>query len=163
MSQSPSNEELTLYTDGSTRPTNPGPSGYGLVVYTGDRVTRLEGGYLGDKGTNNLAEYGGMLAAFYWLKEQDHLPKRVTICSDSQLVLNQIQGRYTVKAPHLKPLWVKARVLWWELKKRTWLELHYVPGHSNVEGNEKADEWAAKAVLEKLPLRREIWELTRGW
>ncbi|XP_057780030.1 uncharacterized protein LOC130998612 [Salvia miltiorrhiza] len=81
-----------LYVDGSS---NMRGSGLGLVLISpqGDMVEqsiRCE-----FKATNNEAEYEAMLAGLGLAKEMG--VKRISVFSDSQLVVNQIQGAYQAK------------------------------------------------------------------
>jgi ribonuclease HI len=57
--------------------------------------------YLGE-GTNNEAEYQGLLAA---LKEAEAMgAEEVEITSDSELMVKQVNGQYRIKAANLQPL-----------------------------------------------------------
>ena len=99
---------LRLYTDGAARG-NPGPAGLGVVIED-DQGMRLRGvcRYLG-RATNNQAEYQavieGLQAVVPWT------PDRLELFLDSQLVVEQLAGRYRVKNPDLKPLHRRAREL----------------------------------------------------
>jgi ribonuclease HI len=54
--------QINVFTDGGSRG-NPGPSGYGLVVYDEHKkVIFKDSKYLGTK-TNNEAEYSGLIGA----------------------------------------------------------------------------------------------------
>jgi ribonuclease HI len=104
--------EVNIYTDGGSRG-NPGISGYGLVVYDSkDKVIHQQSKFLGIK-TNNEAEYAAVLAALEWLKDnkETHKITKINFFSDSQLVVRQIQGKYRVKAPHLKDTFIKCQQL----------------------------------------------------
>ncbi|MFA6250602.1 MAG: ribonuclease HI family protein [Candidatus Shapirobacteria bacterium] len=100
---------ISIYTDGGARG-NPGIAGYGFVLKndTGDILYQGKK-FLGVK-TNNEAEYLGLIAALAYLT--DHLsaysPASLNIFSDSELLINQLRGRYKVKAPNLKPLFAAA-------------------------------------------------------
>jgi ribonuclease HI len=99
---------LRLFTDGAARG-NPGPAGLGLVLED-DQGMRLWGGhrYLGTA-TNNQAEY---LALIEGLQEAARWkPDRLEIYLDSQLVVEQLAGRYRVKNPELRPLHARALAL----------------------------------------------------
>ncbi len=102
---------ITVYTDGGSRG-NPGHSGYGLVIYSdSQKILFQESKYLGIK-TNNEAEYSGLIGALDWLsKNQDSKFSKINFYSDSQLMIRQIQGKYKVKAPNLKPFFQKAQEL----------------------------------------------------
>lgn len=96
-----------IFDGGSLR--NPG-DGYGsYCIKIGDtepRICRLVFG----RATNNEAEYKALIAgledAVHALEARGTDPRRarVTIRGDSQLVLEQVRGRWKVRAAHLQPL-----------------------------------------------------------
>lgn len=97
---------LTIHTDGGARG-NPGPSGFGFVVYDDQKNIVHQGQkFLGTK-TNNEAEYEGLIAALTWARENkdSHHLTSLQINMDSQLIVRQVNGLYKVKTPHLKPLY----------------------------------------------------------
>ena len=96
---------LIAHCDGGARG-NPGPSGYGAVLQTesGEKLAELSE-FLGIR-TNNYAEYSGLLGVLAWALEHGY--SRVRVVSDSELMVKQIQGRYKVNSPDLKPLWTEA-------------------------------------------------------
>ena len=91
--------------DGGSRG-NPGPAGYGAVVTdgSGSKLAELSQ-FLGTR-TNNYAEYSGLLAVLEWALANGRTP--VKVVSDSELMVKQIQGKYKVNSPDLKPLWQQA-------------------------------------------------------
>jgi ribonuclease HI len=94
-----------LFCDGASRG-NPGPSGAGAVLQ--DPCGHLQGRvarYLG-KATNNVAEYQALLLGLEMALNRG--VKRLKIFADSQLMVEQLNGGYQVKSPHLKPLWRQA-------------------------------------------------------
>lgn len=97
---------ITAYCDGGSRG-NPGPAGYGVYIedQDGQRVAELSE-YLG-KTTNNVAEYSGLLAAIDFAVKNGH--RRLRVISDSELMVKQIQGRYKVNSPDLRPLYDEAK------------------------------------------------------
>lgn len=97
---------LIAHCDGGARG-NPGPSGYGAVLQTeaGEILAELSE-FLGIR-TNNYAEYSGLLGVLAWVLEHGY--RRLRVISDSELMVKQIQGRYKVNSPDLKPLWTEAR------------------------------------------------------
>ncbi len=57
--------------------------------------------------TNNYAEYSGLLACLQYALDHHH--PRLRVVSDSELMVKQIQGKYKVNSPDLKPLWQEAK------------------------------------------------------
>jgi probable phosphoglycerate mutase len=96
---------LIAHCDGGARG-NPGPAGYGAVLQTesGEVLAELSE-FLGIR-TNNFAEYSGLLGVLAWAIEHGY--QRLRVVSDSELMVKQIQGRYKVNSPDLKPLWTEA-------------------------------------------------------
>lgn len=92
--------------DGGSRG-NPGPAAWGVAVLD-ETGTCVEGhaGALGHA-TNNVAEYHGLLAALDLALERG--ASQVEILADSELIVRQIEGRYRVKHPDLKPLHASAK------------------------------------------------------
>jgi ribonuclease HI len=88
--------------DGAARG-NPGPAGIGVQITDAHgRVLAEIAEGLGEA-TNNVAEY---TAAIEGLKRAAELgATEVLLRSDSQLLINQITGRYRVKTAHLVPLY----------------------------------------------------------
>jgi len=120
--------------DGGARG-NPGEAGCGIVLETGGRREEHTV-YLGTT-TNNVAEYAALLAAL----ERAHALglEELAVRSDSQLLVEQMNGGYRVKAPHLKSLWLRARTLAAGLRR---FSIVYVPR----ERNRTADALANHAM-----------------
>ena len=129
---------LRLFTDGAARG-NPGPAGLGLVLED-DQGLRLWGGhrYLGTA-TNNQAEYlaliEGLQQAARWR------PDRLEVYMDSQLVVEQLGGRYRVKSSDLRPLHARAVALLGGFPQA-------VVSHVPRERNRGADALANRAIDE---------------
>lgn len=125
-----------IFIDGGSRG-NPGESGYGVVVAgTDGRPSLGSYGYLGIQ-TNNFAEYQGLLEA---LKLARGLQlDRLEIRSDSELLVRQMEGRYRVKSPTLKPLHEQARTLAAGFK-------HFSVKHIPRALNSEADRLANQAM-----------------
>lgn len=132
-------DTAVLHTDGASRG-NPGPGGAGIALYTagGDEFF-AEGQYLG-KVTNNQAEY---MAVEYGLKKALEMGvSRVTLRSDSQLLVRQLNGRYRVKSDRLRPLYENVTELLNRFEDWT---AEAVPR----EQNKRADEVASDAARQK--------------
>lgn len=100
---------LRLHTDGASRG-NPGPAGIGVVIERADdgAVVAELGEYLG-RATNNAAEYRALLAGLTRALELGAVA--VEVCSDSELMVRQLEGRYQVRSADLAPLLQQARRL----------------------------------------------------
>lgn len=100
--------EYWAITDGASRG-NPGHAAIGVLIYDSERqlVKKLHR-YLGEY-TNNIAEYSALIAC---LEEIVTLGgKRVTIHSDSELMVKQFNGAYRIKNEKLRRLCARAHQL----------------------------------------------------
>ena len=122
--------------DGGSRG-NPGPAGYGAVIEDPEgRVVARLSEYLGRQ-TNNYAEYKALLAVLNWALQ--HGVEKLRVISDSELMVNQMKGRYKVASPGLRPLWEEARRLSESLER---FEIR----HTLRGGNQEADRLANLAM-----------------
>ena len=131
-----SSEMLIAHCDGGSRG-NPGPAGYGAVIEdkNGRILARLSE-YLG-KRTNNYAEYSALLGVLAWCLEHKH--SRLRVVADSELMVKQMQGKYKVNSPDLRPLWEEAR------RRANQLERFEI-AHTLRGGNKEADRLANDAM-----------------
>ena len=91
--------------DGASRG-NPGPAAYAVVIRDAQGKTVLELAKRIGRETNNVAEYYALLAALDFATSR-HI-QALRIRSDSELLVRQMQGRYKVKSPDLKPMYERA-------------------------------------------------------
>lgn len=114
-------KKVTIYVDGGSRG-NPGKAAVGVVFCNekGEK-TKEAGKYLGDGLTNNEAEYQAAIFALEKFKALfgKSLAKEteVVICSDSELVVKQINGKYKIENEKLQPLFLKLWNLCLDFKK----------------------------------------------
>jgi broad specificity phosphatase PhoE/ribonuclease HI len=101
--------KVVVEADGGSRG-NPGPAGYGSVVWSADRTAVLaESKQAIGRATNNVAEYRGLIAG---LEEAARLGATdVEVFMDSKLVVEQMSGRWKVKHPDIAPLHQQATAL----------------------------------------------------
>jgi probable phosphoglycerate mutase len=92
--------------DGGSRG-NPGPAGYGAVVFADDGSVLAERGESIGVATNNVAEYQGLIAGLTAARELGATD--VVVRMDSKLVVEQMSGRWQIKHAALKPLAATAR------------------------------------------------------
>src|SRR5699024_12502638 len=102
-------EIVIIKADGGYRG-NPGPAGYGAVVYDDEgNVLAQRAKHIGNA-TNNVAEYRGLLAGLEVVAER--FPKsRVHVRLDSKLIVEQMTGRWQIQAPAMHELARQARQL----------------------------------------------------
>ena len=94
--------DLLIHTDGGARQ-NPGPAGAGVYITdaASGAVLHQAGYYLG-KSTNNEAEYAALIRGLETAKALD--ASAVKVNCDSQLIVEQVNGRWKVKEVRLQPL-----------------------------------------------------------
>jgi ribonuclease HI len=129
-------DKLIIHTDGAARG-NPGPAAIGVVIR--DETGNLLGSISRRLGvaTNNQAEYRAIIAG---LEKAIGLGARcITIKSDSELIINQLNGRYKIKNTALRPLYQEVVKLLGSLES---VSVTYVPR----EQNSAADALANKAL-----------------
>jgi ribonuclease HI len=93
-------------------------------------------GYLGST-INNVAEYAALIAVL--TLAADRGVRKLIVYSNSQLLVRQITGAYRVKAPHLKPIFLRA------LKLRQTIP-EFTIEHLAREENREADRLANQAI-----------------
>ncbi len=97
--------KLVVHVDGGSRG-NPGPAAAAAVVSTPDGEVVDEAAQTLGRTTNNVAEYRGLLLG---LERAAALgADEVEVINDSELIAHQVNGRYKVKHPDMKPLHVEA-------------------------------------------------------
>ena len=99
---------LTIHTDGASRG-NPGAAAFAYIITRAGQPPIEEAGCLG-RMTNNQAEYTALVRAL------EHAARlgthhRLTVHSDSELLVKQMRGEYRVKDPSLRELYEEAREL----------------------------------------------------
>lgn len=93
--------KVIIVTDGASRG-NPGPAAVAFGIYDEDgNSLHEEADYIGNA-TNNEAEYVALARALD--KCREYSGWEVEHYTDSQLVVNQLEGKWAVKARNLKPL-----------------------------------------------------------
>lgn len=131
---SKSGQWISAHCDGGARG-NPGPAGYGALIQGPDGGILAElSEFLGIR-TNNYAEYSGLLGCLQWAIDNGH--RRLRMVSDSELMVKQIQGKYQVKSPDLKPLYDEAKR---RIAKLDSFEISHALRHKNKDADRLANE-----------------------
>lgn len=142
---------LRAFIDGACEPNPGGEAGYGVLVLDEDGTKLVSiAGFLGAGKlySNNVAEYAALGALFSWLKKNkiDETDTMVVVMSDSEILVNQMTGKYRV----LKGLYVK----WWEKAVDELVKLKPIPmtiyyQHIPRGLNTEADRLASKSLIQK--------------
>jgi ribonuclease HI len=125
---------ISAHCDGGARG-NPGPAGYGALIQDNEGTVLAElSEFLGMR-TNNYAEYSGLLGCLQYALDHDY--PRLRVVSDSELMVKQIQGKYQVKSPDLKPLYEEAKR---RIAKLQAFEISHALRHKNKDADRLANE-----------------------
>jgi len=127
-------ERLTIFVDGASRG-NPGKAGLGVIIYDDKKnILKRVKQYLG-RTTNNVAEY---VALIYGLQEGIiHRAKRITVYSDSELVVKQLEGSYRVKDELLKIFFKQVEHLQGGFEE---VKIKHIDREENREADKLADQ-----------------------
>ncbi|MHC4463091.1 MAG: phosphoribosylglycinamide formyltransferase [Planctomycetota bacterium] len=97
--------KVIAYIDGGSRG-NPGPAAAAFVL-TDSVGTQLQSkAFFIGRTTNNVAEYTGIIKALEAAKQMG--AKQLTVFSDSELLVRQLNGEYKVKSELIRPLFRQA-------------------------------------------------------
>ena len=119
--------------DGASRG-NPGPAGAGAQITDDDDTVLAEIAEGLGEATNNVAEYTAVIRGLERARELGATD--VLLRSDSQLLINQLNGRYRVKSPNLLPLHQRVRELAVSFDS---IEFEHVRRERNVEADRLAN------------------------
>lgn len=123
---------------------NPGICGAGAAIY--HENDEIWGGtlFVGINETNNRAEYSGLILGLQKALEMNI--KEIHVQGDSQLVINQMTGKYKCNSPNLLDLYDTAKAL-----EKGFVKVHYE--HILRNFNKRADELSNIAVKDYTPNR----------
>jgi len=109
-----------IHCDGLTEP-NPGRGSWAFIVFNGlgDKVFQVSGMMVGGV-TNNQSEYRSMIEALVWAHEKEN--DEIIIYSDSQLVVNQLNGSWQVKSDSIRSWYDNAKDLMESHVKIEWIK-----------------------------------------
>jgi ribonuclease HI len=131
---------MLIWVDGAARG-NPGPAAIGAVIKDEQGATLARISQRIGKTTNNQAEYRALIAA---LEKAVQLgARKVSVYSDSELVVRQITGRYRVKKAELKPLFQKVTQLQSRLEG---FSISHIPRRQNTEADRLTNDALDAAV-----------------
>jgi formyltetrahydrofolate-dependent phosphoribosylglycinamide formyltransferase len=123
-------DRIIAYTDGASRG-NPGPAAAGFTLSEpGGTELQAKAFFLGEA-TNNAAEYTAIIRALEAARQIG--AEQITVFSDSELLVRQVNGQYKVKSEHIRPFF--QQVLDLLAQFRDW-KVRHIPR----EKNKKADK-----------------------
>ena len=133
------NYPTTLTFDGACRGNPSDLIGVGCIITNNDTVLCKKSDYylMKNRGTNNVSEYMALIDGLQMAIE--HNITNINIEGDSQLIINQMTGKYNVKAENLKPLYEEAKLL-----SENFNNINYK--HIKREYNKQADKLANEAL-----------------
>jgi ribonuclease HI len=131
-----------LHTDGGARG-NPGPAGIGVVLESesGEVMAEIARGI--GVTTNNVAEYTALIAGLELALEKGVSDLDVRV--DSELVAQQVRGRWKIRNDRLRALAVRARAL---LGRFASADIAHVPRALNAGADALANQGMDAAELE---------------
>jgi broad specificity phosphatase PhoE/ribonuclease HI len=150
--------KVLVEADGGSRG-NPGPAGYGAVVFSADHQNVLaESKESIGRATNNVAEYRGLIAGLEAAAEAG--ATEVAVSMDSKLIVEQMTGRWRVKHPDLIPLNQRAKDVAAQFDRVTYA---WIPraknSHADRLANEAMDDATKPVAVQSSPAG---WTGARG-
>ncbi|TCO58700.1 putative phosphoglycerate mutase [Actinocrispum wychmicini] len=139
--------------DGGSRG-NPGPAGYGAVVFDDESSVLAERSASIGVATNNVAEYQGLIAGLTAALDLGATEAEVRM--DSKLVVEQMSGRWQVKHPSMQSLAREARELVGKFDRVTF---EWIPRELNKHADRLANEAMDAAEDRPTPTR---WTGAKG-
>jgi ribonuclease HI len=127
-----------IYFDGCCKG-NPGKGGAGVVLYdaTGKEIWN-HNLFIGNKTTNNIAEYTGLVIGLQEATRREI--KELRVKGDSLLVIKQMRGEYKVTSENIRGLFLQAK----ELEKQ-FTNIEFI--HVYRKDNKRADELSNQSLL----------------
>ncbi len=138
------NFEFKMNFDGCSKG-NPGLSGAGAVIYEDNEEIWGDHLFVGEKFTNNHAEYAGLILGLQQARKMNI--KNILVEGDSLLVINQMSNIYNCNSPNLIELYNKAKELETHFEK-----IHYQ--HVDRKFNKRADQLSNVAVMDYILLNK---------
>lgn len=133
---------IIVYSDGGSRG-NPGHAASAFAIYDENKnLLHHDSKYLGEKLTNNVAEYNGVILALTWITEEkrsfDFAQDDIRFCMDSELVVKQLRGEYKIKDQNLLQLATRVKRIIKENNLR--IQFIHVPRAENAYADSLVNE-----------------------
>ncbi|MFO8110570.1 MAG: reverse transcriptase-like protein [Thermoplasmata archaeon] len=144
--------KIILHADGAYRGKGGGVASYGYLIKKDSKTIRKDYGLLlEDRVTNNYAEYTAVIKGLRWIKNSDLQFDEIIVRSDSQLVVKQVKGEWSVKSGNLRDLYseVKDLVTYFEKGGKS-VKFEHV----GRDYNQEADELSQLAIEDHFLARK---------
>ena len=134
--------KLIIHTDGGSRG-NPGPAASAFVVSDeNNKVIASRGVYIGIT-TNNQAEYLAVANVMVWLNQYLNRAAAdsvsgVSLFLDSELVVNQLTGKYKIKSPQLAQIITQINIA--KQKLSVPVNFRYIPREQNKTADQLVNQ-----------------------
>jgi ribonuclease HI len=103
-------KSFIIFGDGGSRG-NPGEAAYGFAVFDENEVSIYNEGKRLGIATNNFAEYMAVVSALEWILKNHPAAERIYFKLDSLLIASQMSGKFKIKHPSMRELYMKAKRL----------------------------------------------------
>ena len=130
-------DSYTLFFDGCSKG-NPGKAGAGAVIYRNQIEIYSQSSFVGEKTTNNVAEYSGLIMGLE--KAVGLNINRLHVKGDSMLAIKQLRGEFKVNSPSIIPFFQRAKQLEKQIGQVTY-------EHVYREYNKRADQLANEGLI----------------
>jgi ribonuclease HI len=139
------NGSAFLRFDGASRNNPKGPAGFGFHIVRDENGDKLVEGacYAGMNRSSNEMEYEGLIEGLIWATRLYLV--NLMVCGDSELIINQVIGKYSIKNHRLKALHAKVTDLLQRYNEKLNISFAHIPR----ELNEVADNLANRAIATK--------------
>ena len=135
--QEDQSDSYTLFFDGCSKG-NPGKAGAGAVIYRNQIEIYSQSSFVGNKITNNVAEYSGLILGLE--KALALNINRLHVKGDSMLAIKQLRGEFKVSSPSIAPFYHTAKRIEKQIGCVTY-------EHIYREYNKRADQLANDGLL----------------
>jgi len=140
--------DYICFWDGATEPMNPGGAcGIGSIIFDGNGKREFEYSHyipMNKRNSNNVAEYLGFIRLLEWFIENKIFAKSISLFGDSNLVVQQMNGRWKMRGGLYKSFALKAKELLKEVKKNN---NHIVISWIGRDYNSLADELSKRELI----------------
>lgn len=149
-----SRADVSVFSDGGCLKNPGGDAGSGIAVYRKGVLDELWYGMYLPEGTNNIAELNALYKALVVAKESLAANQSSQVFTDSKYSLQAVtqwannwkKNGWRTKTGPVKNQELVEKCFDLYLSLNSKVKVYYVPGHTDVEGNELADRMATLAI-----------------